>query len=151
MERGETEQAVRRCAEFFRDLVVPAASGSLLQPVAEDMVRYGREIDNIRAVLDWCFSSLGDPTIGVVITAAYVPVWIHFALMDECRERAEHALASLKPEWELTPRLRMQVYTALGVALVYTMGSATKARTILAEGFELAASLDDVDGQLRTL
>jgi hypothetical protein len=27
-ESGETEQAARRCAEFFRDLVVPAMHGS---------------------------------------------------------------------------------------------------------------------------
>jgi predicted ATPase/DNA-binding winged helix-turn-helix (wHTH) protein len=52
-ESGETEQVARRFAEFFRDFVRPAMHGSQIQPTAEDMDRYGREIDNVRAALDW--------------------------------------------------------------------------------------------------
>jgi predicted ATPase/DNA-binding winged helix-turn-helix (wHTH) protein len=37
-ESGETEQIVRRCAEFFRDLVRPAMHGSQLLPTVEDYV-----------------------------------------------------------------------------------------------------------------
>jgi predicted ATPase len=68
-ESGEAEQAARRCAEFFRDLVAPAIHGSPVQPTAEDMARYGHEIDNVRAALDWSFSPVGDAAIGVVLTA----------------------------------------------------------------------------------
>ncbi|HWS63881.1 MAG TPA: winged helix-turn-helix domain-containing protein [Steroidobacteraceae bacterium] len=56
-ESGETDQVARRGAEFFRDLVGPAMHGSQVQPTVEDMARYGREIDNVRAALDWSFSS----------------------------------------------------------------------------------------------
>jgi hypothetical protein len=35
----------------------------------EDMARYGREIDNVRAALDWSFSPVGDVAIGVALTA----------------------------------------------------------------------------------
>jgi predicted ATPase/DNA-binding winged helix-turn-helix (wHTH) protein len=68
-ESGETEQAARRCAEFFRDLVKPAIYGSQEPPTAEDMARFGHEIDNVRAALDWSFSPVGDAAIGVVLTA----------------------------------------------------------------------------------
>jgi predicted ATPase/DNA-binding winged helix-turn-helix (wHTH) protein len=68
-ESGETEQTARRCAEFFRDLVGPAMHGSQVLPTAEDMARYGHEIDNVRAALDWSFSPAGDAAIGVVLTA----------------------------------------------------------------------------------
>jgi predicted ATPase/DNA-binding winged helix-turn-helix (wHTH) protein len=68
-ESGETEQIARRCAEYFRDLVGPAMHGSQVPPTAEDMERYGREIDNVRAALDWSFSPAGDAAIGVVLTA----------------------------------------------------------------------------------
>src|SRR5215471_16571352 len=112
------------------------------------MVRYGREIDNVRTALNWSFSSGGDPVIGVVLTAAFVPVWIHFALMVECHEWAERALASLKPEWNLTARLRMRVHSALGIALAYTMGSAQRTERILSEGLEIAEGLDDLGAQL---
>jgi hypothetical protein len=43
--------------------------GSQVLPTAEDMARYGREIDNVRAALDWSFSPVGDAAIGVVLTA----------------------------------------------------------------------------------
>jgi predicted ATPase/DNA-binding winged helix-turn-helix (wHTH) protein len=68
-ESGETEQTARRCAEFFRDLVGPAMHGSQVPPTAEDMARYGHEIDNVRAALDWSFSPVGDAAIGVDLTA----------------------------------------------------------------------------------
>src|SRR5229473_1106283 len=67
---GEAERAARRLAEFFRDLVAPSCnSGS--QPSIEELARHGREIDNVRAALDWSFSSMGDPAIGIMLTAAY--------------------------------------------------------------------------------
>jgi non-specific serine/threonine protein kinase len=68
-ESGESEQAARRSAEFFRDLVRPTTNGSQLPPTVEDMARYGREIDNVRAALDWSFSSVGDVSIGVALSA----------------------------------------------------------------------------------
>src|SRR5258707_5220917 len=101
-DRGEAEQAARRHAEFFRDLIAPAVPGSPLQPAIEDVARYGREIDNVRAALDWAFSPVGDPSIGAVLTAAYVPVWLNFALMAECTERTERALDSLELDLNLS-------------------------------------------------
>jgi non-specific serine/threonine protein kinase len=68
-ESGENEQVARRCAEYFRDLVGQAALGSQEQPSAAEMTRYAREIDNMRAALDWSFSPDGDVAIGGVLTA----------------------------------------------------------------------------------
>jgi len=67
-ESGETEPVARCSAEFFRDLVGPAMHGSQVPPTAEDMARYGREIDNVRAALVWSFSPLGDAAIGMALT-----------------------------------------------------------------------------------
>jgi predicted ATPase len=68
-ESGETELVARRSAEFFRDLVRPAMHDSRVPPTAEDMVCYGREIDNVRAALHWSFSSAGDAAIGIALAA----------------------------------------------------------------------------------
>ena len=43
--------------------------GSPVLCTVEDMARYGREIDNVRAALDWSFSPVGDVAIGVALTA----------------------------------------------------------------------------------
>jgi tetratricopeptide (TPR) repeat protein len=142
---------MRRRAEFFRDLVVLAGPGARSQHTVENMTRYAREIDNVRAAIDWSLSSVGDCVIGIALTAEYAPVWIHLPLIAECRERAERALANVGRDANLSARLSMQLHIGLGIALVFTMGSAEKTRMALAKALEIAEVLDDVDAQLMTL
>ena len=87
----------RHHASYFRDLFTPQARGARSSLSDEDLARRVREIDNVRAALDWSFSPAGDQAIGVDLTAAYAPVWRHLSLMIECRERCERALLSLEP------------------------------------------------------
>jgi predicted ATPase len=150
-ESDETELAARRHAEFFRDIFAPAATAAQLQPSIENMERYGREIDNVRTALDWSFSPTGDTAIGIILAAAYAPVWLHLALMVECRERTECALRHLDRRLNESSRQRMQLNIALGVALVFTMGSVTRTRAVLVDALEIAQKLDDVEAQLRVL
>ena len=146
-ESGEIEATARRHAEFFRDLLSTNVRGKL---TAEDLARHLREIDNVRAALDWSFAQPGEPVIGVAIAAGYASVWLHLTLMVECRERIRCALASSAARKIKSPA-RMQLLVALGVALIFTMGPVEPIKLVLAESFELAETLDDVDAQLRTL
>jgi predicted ATPase len=149
-ESGETEQIARRCAEFFRDLVRPAMHGSQVLPTAEDMARYGREIDNVRASLDWSFSSAGDAAIGVVLTAAYAPVWLDLLLVVECRERIERALDCLESASKVSATT-MKLRISLGITLIFTMGSVERIKMVLAKALSAAESLDDVSAMLEIL
>jgi predicted ATPase/DNA-binding winged helix-turn-helix (wHTH) protein len=150
-ENGEAEPAARRHAEFFRDLFAPISSALALQPKTESLAHYVRELDNVRAALDRAFSPIGDTEIGVVLTAAYVPVWLHLSLMAECRERAKRALDSLETESSLSAALRMQLHIALGTALLQSSGVEERTEEVLAKALEIAEDLDDVDSQLRAL
>ncbi|MBV8472642.1 MAG: winged helix-turn-helix domain-containing protein [Hyphomicrobiales bacterium] len=150
-ENGEAEQAGRRHAEFFRDLIAAADARSPLLPGIEKLTRCCREIDNVRAALDWSFSPAGDPAIGVILTAAYVPAWMHFALLVECRERTERALGSLAPDLSQNVALRMQLQLALGVTRMFTIEPVESSRAILVDALELAESLGDVEAQLQAL
>ena len=85
----------RRHAEYFRDLFERAETECETRPAAEWLARYGWQIDNVRAALDWAFSPRGDMSIGVALTAAAVPLWLQQSLLVECRDRAERALGSL--------------------------------------------------------
>jgi predicted ATPase/DNA-binding winged helix-turn-helix (wHTH) protein len=150
-ESGEAAQAARHHAEYFRDLVALAASGAPAQPAIEDMTRYIREIENVRAALDWSFSPVGDLATGVVLTAAYAPVWLHSSLAIECRERAERALDYPGFDLDLSASLRLRLYMSLAVALIITMGPVERTRVVAARAFEIAESLNDLDAQLRAL
>jgi predicted ATPase/DNA-binding winged helix-turn-helix (wHTH) protein len=152
-ESGESDDAQRRHAAFFRELLVPATSGSGFRSSLsdEDLTRCVREIDNVRAALDWSFSSAGDLAIGVDLTAGYAPVWRHLSLMSECRERCERALLSLEPHVTANTWLRMELQIALAAAMLITMGPAEQARTLLTEALETADALNDLDAQTRAL
>ena len=143
--------AARRHAEFFRDVVVPTATSEVLRISVDDVAYFGRELDNVRAALDWSFSPAGDPAIGVALSAAFAPVWLHMLLIIECRERAERALDVLTSGFDLIAPLERRLHIALGIALTLTMAPVEKTRTVLAKARQLAESVDDVEAELRML
>src|SRR5712664_1061975 len=149
-ENGEAEGALRRHAEHFRALLTPAGTASALEPGTEAVVRYGREIDNIRAALDWCFSPAGDVSIGTAITALFVPMWIHFALVAECRRRTENALASLDESNDDAPT-RMLLHIGLGISLNHTGARSDDALEMLTKGLHIAEELGDIVSQMYAL
>jgi predicted ATPase/DNA-binding winged helix-turn-helix (wHTH) protein len=150
-ESGELDSAQRLHASQLRDaLALPAsASGSGLSN--EELTRHAREIDNVRAALDWSFSPPGDIAVGIDLTAAYAPVWLHLSLMQECRERCERALRGLAPESASHARLQMWLQIGLGNSLLHTRGPSEQAQTVLTEALEAAEALGDLRAQLRIL
>jgi predicted ATPase/DNA-binding winged helix-turn-helix (wHTH) protein len=148
---GETEKAARLHAQFFRDLLVRAAAGSLSQFTTDEFARFRLEIDNVRAALDWAFSASGDIKIAIELTAAYAPIWLNLALTVECRQRTERAMQSLNPDMNVSAPLLMQLNLEHAVSLQFTMGSVDRIKSDLAKARETAESLDDVNSQLRII
>lgn len=148
---GEHLSAARRHAAYFRDLFASAIPDFRSRHSAEELVRYGREIDNVRAALDWAFSASGDGAIGVDLTAAYAPVWMNFSLVAECRERCEQALHRLDAGTQANARLQMVLQICLGVSLSHSSGPSAQAQLILIKAFETAVVLGDFDAQARAL
>ena len=151
VESDESDDTQRRHAAYFRDLFSPQAQGARSSLSDEDLARDVREIDNVRAAIDWSFSPAGDSAIGVDLTAAYAPVWQHLSLMIECRERCERALLGLEPHVTVNMRLRMELQIALAGAVFLTMGPPDQATTVLTETVEIADALNDLQAQARAL
>jgi predicted ATPase len=150
-EHAEAGVAAERQASYFRDLFTPQARGARSSLSDENLARCVREIDNVRAALDWSFSSAGDQTIGIDLAAAYAPVWRHLSLMIECRERCECALLSLEPHVTANMSLRMELQMNLAAAMFMTMGPPDQATTLLTEALETADALNDLHAQAATL
>jgi predicted ATPase/DNA-binding winged helix-turn-helix (wHTH) protein len=151
VEHAEAEIAAKHHALYFRDLFAPQARDARPSLSDDDLARRVREIDNVRAALDWSFSPAGDPAIGVDLTAAYAPVWQHLSLMSECRERCERALLSLEPDVTENMWLRMELQMDLAAAIFITMGPPEQAKTLLTEALETADALNDLNAQARAL
>ncbi|MEA2788429.1 MAG: hypothetical protein QOG73_835, partial [Acetobacteraceae bacterium] len=155
-ESGERERLLRSHAEYYRHLFERAEIEWETRPPVEWLHDYGWCIDNLRAALDWVFSPKGDALIGIALTAAAVPLWMHLSLFDECRSRAAQALAACKIGDGGDPRREMKLYTALATSSYW--GSAGFAQVVVrklgalwTKALEIAESLDDVDYQLRPL
>ncbi|HEX4153156.1 MAG TPA: hypothetical protein VHY75_13195, partial [Steroidobacteraceae bacterium] len=150
-ESGEGEAVARRHAEYGRDLFERAETEAETRPRAEWLADYGRWIGNMRAALDWAFSPAGDASIGVALTAAAVPLWMHTSLLDECRTRVERALATIEGEERADLRREMKLHAALGASLLYTRGAVPESGAAWTKALELAESLDNAEYQLRSL
>jgi predicted ATPase/DNA-binding winged helix-turn-helix (wHTH) protein len=149
-EHAEADIAAQHQAVYFRDLFASQVRGTRSSLSDENLARHVREIDNVRAALDWSFS-VGDKAIGVDLTAAYAPVWRHLSLMSECRERCERAMLSLEPHVTENMSLRMKLQMNLAGAILITMGPAEQAKTLLTEALESADALNDLDAQAEGL
>jgi predicted ATPase/DNA-binding winged helix-turn-helix (wHTH) protein len=151
VEHAEADIAAEHHALYFRDLFKPQARGARSSLSDEDLAGHVREIDNVRAALDWSFSSAGDQAIGVDLTAAYAPVWRHLSQMSECSERCERALLGLEPHVTANMSLRMELQINLASAIFITMGPPEQAKTLLIEALETADALNDLNAQAGAL
>jgi predicted ATPase/DNA-binding winged helix-turn-helix (wHTH) protein len=148
-ESGGFEQAARRHANYYRDLFDRAEIELETLPAPAWLARYGHQIGQVRAALDWAFSPTGAAEIGVALTVAAVPLWVLLSLMEECRGRVERALSG--PVESRDARRNMQLYAALGSAVYLTKGSCPETLAAWTTALEIAESLDDADYRLRAL
>ena len=150
-ENSGRDRVARRHAEYYRNLFKRAEAASEMQPTAEWLAEYGREIDNIRAALDWAFSSTGDVAIGISLTVSAVPLWINLSMVEECRVRVEQALALDGRPGTLETSDQLRLLSALGTALVFTSGRDPKLAATWRHALQIAEALDETDFQLRAL
>ena len=146
-ENGEYPAAARRHAEYFRDLVSPVAAGSRAWLSRDDVARCSRELDNVRAALDWAFSPDGDAEIGARLTAAFAPIWQTLSLMGECRDRIERMLAALPPDANLGQAGEWRMWIAYSHSLAMTLAPIERSRAAVKRAMDLASGDDDVDLQ----
>jgi predicted ATPase/DNA-binding winged helix-turn-helix (wHTH) protein len=144
---GEAETAAQDHAAYFRDFAAPAAGNSAWRLSRKEISERTREIDNVRAALDWSFSPSGDPEIGVDIAAFYAPVLLHMSLAAECRECCERALSEPGRNSDADARRRVLLQAALGSALVDAVGPEEQTKAALTEAIQTAGLLNELDTQ----
>jgi predicted ATPase len=153
-DNGERERLARHHAEYYRDFFEQAEAAWETRPTAEWAADYGPQIDNLRAALDWAFSPHGDALIGVALTAAAVPLWMHLSLLDECRSRVARALAAIEVGTNPDARREMKLRWALGGLLMYAydlQDAVSGAGAAWTRAFEIAESLGDAEYRLTSL
>jgi predicted ATPase/DNA-binding winged helix-turn-helix (wHTH) protein len=148
---GELDAVARRHASHYLDLLGRAEAEVERRPTQEWLADHGSQIDNLRAALDWAFSPSGDTSIGVMLTAAAVPLWVHLSPAEECRGRVERALAAMAATTGRDARREMQLNAALAASLKYSRGAVAEIEASATKALQIAESRDDVEYQLRSL
>ena len=128
-------------------MFAPFTSERGLQDAIEDINRYRREIDNLRAALNWAFSSDGDAQIGTALAASATDFWVAVSLVSECCEWTGKALACIGAA--AASRDEMVLQCSLGYSLIYTKGMRAEARAALVRALILARQFKDLDYQQR--
>jgi predicted ATPase/DNA-binding winged helix-turn-helix (wHTH) protein len=136
----------RRHAVYFTDLFRQGAAmdGSGWSKAL------GIEVDNLRAALNWAFSSAGDAKIGVELAAASASTWMGMALLIECREWMRKAISHLD-DMNSGTRLEMVLQSALASCMMFTAGMTETSYTTWAKALLLAEGLNDIEHQLDAL
>ena len=149
--RGRVDAVAQRHASYFRDQIAPDQSSLNTRLTNDELIDHTRDMDNVRAAIDWSFSPVGDSDIGRDLSAAYAPVWLHRGLNSECRERCEQALLGLEPDTRQNMWRLMSLQIALGTAMYITVGTSERTRTLVTEALAFAETLGDFDTQVWAL
>jgi predicted ATPase len=153
VETGEADKIARLAAEYFRDLFRSRALGSPRQSESGDKSNDRRELDNVRAAIDWALSPNGDQRVGLELTAESAPLWFQLTLMEEYRQRAETALKRLQVQGSPDDEQEMRLQVAFGQALWYTdsFGNLESMRGAFKRAGELAERSGNTDIRLKAL
>ncbi|WP_377830971.1 ATP-binding protein (plasmid) [Bradyrhizobium lupini] len=145
--RGAENGVARRHALYFAERL-----GGIQTNIStnRDLTAYSRHIGNIKAALEWSFSTLGDRTVGVALGAGAVPLFLSMSMLVECRRWSLQTIEALNDDDRGT-KLEIALQLSLAISSTYVHGNSKEVETAIQRGLSLAESLGDVDSQLELL
>jgi predicted ATPase/DNA-binding winged helix-turn-helix (wHTH) protein len=124
-------------AQHHLDLLRTAEIDYQTKPREERIKNPGFAIDDVRAALEWAFSSTGNSSLGAQLIVAAVSLELPLAHLDELRTRVEHALVRLADLPSRHPAVESQLNAALNL-LPTTIEGPDGSSTIAATDAELS-------------
>jgi predicted ATPase/DNA-binding winged helix-turn-helix (wHTH) protein len=105
---------------------------------------------NIRAALEWSFSSAGEAAIGVRLAAAAAPLLFELSVLVECRRWCEQALAAL-PASGADGATRLALQASSAASAMFTQGNSDEVQRSIEDALSLADTLGDQRYQMHLL
>lgn len=139
---GEMEAVSRRHAEHVRALYERADAEWEMRPTADWLATYGRQIDNLRAALDWSLSRGNAPATGAAAIAASTQLWLQNTLVAEGRNWIDRALH--QPGATECPVVEARLHYAAG--RLSSGDSIAEATVAFGRAASLSRELDDRGG-----
>ncbi|HEY4037775.1 MAG TPA: winged helix-turn-helix domain-containing protein [Burkholderiaceae bacterium] len=157
-EREEVGCVRRRHAEYYSrcsfgsgiDPAFGPADSWLPTPSAQWLDCHSGDIVDIRAAIDWAFST-GDNALAIKLIGGSASLWFKLLLLPELRALLERAVL-LAPGLEgIDDELVMRLQVALAHSTFHTLGSVQDVGLALDKALAIAERRDDVNAQLQIL
>jgi predicted ATPase len=146
-ESGALAEVAGRHAEYQLKMVANIEVLRRSEPQDQYMPVIRRCAHEIHAALEWALSAGNDPSIGVALTIAAVPLWFELSQMTVARSRVEQALHHV----ETGSEQEMQLRFALGHAIWYTMPESDALEPTFARALEIAERIGATAVQTQAL
>jgi predicted ATPase/DNA-binding winged helix-turn-helix (wHTH) protein len=141
--------AERHAIYYQRWLEQTGAEWPTLSNAAERAPHFA-SLHNVRAALEWCFSTNGTTEIGIKLAAAAAPVFLAMSLLTECHRWSKRAILAIDEATRGSAE-EMHIQAALGLSLMFTLGNSELARVALGRSLAIAEERNDVPNQLQLL
>lgn len=138
-ESDESRSAAAAHAQHYSERL--ARTKKLADAIDEGAIA-AEMLGNVRAALDWSFSEAGNLDLAIRITAGFSHLFLAMALLRECRQWTQRAIAAL-PESMLGTRTEMALQLGFGKASMLMKGNSEPARAALERGAEIAERLGE--------
>ena len=148
---GEGRRLAAAHAEYFQDLLTRSLQLRDTLPIAEWLHRHGRLMDDVRAGLDWAFSTQGDPLLGVRLTAAALDLVYELGLLDEYRSRVDIAMETVGALQPPQPALELRLRAGRSFLHTQTKGRQFSRGANLARILELADQLGSAPQRIEAM
>jgi predicted ATPase len=148
-ESGELDRIANRHASYFVQLLQNPGIDQLYLAKTGTRVTF-THLGNVRAALNWCFSSRGIAAVGVRLVANATRLFIECSLFSECVRSTIQALSSL-PDSDRGTSIEMDLQEALAISLTFTQGDSDKVRAAIARGLVRAEQSGDGSRLVRML
>jgi predicted ATPase len=110
---GALAEVAWRHAGHFLEILATVDDVRRSQPPHVYQATFRRYADEIHAALEWAFSPVGDPAIGLAMTIAAIPLWFELFQIVVARSRLGQALSYAGPGSDQEMRLRIAIGHAL--------------------------------------
>jgi predicted ATPase/DNA-binding winged helix-turn-helix (wHTH) protein len=147
LEAGEARAAAARHATRTIRILESADAELDTRSMRDWVDYYVRQLEDVRAALDWAYSAEGDRSFAVPLTIAAAPVWSRLNWIEERRRRIEAALAIAEPD----SRDEMVLSSALAIALQDLPLNVPQAEAPCLRAIALARLLQDKQVEFRSV
>lgn len=147
-ESGDLHATMARLTAYLTE-VLEAEEDKLYAAAEGSLAGLSELVPHLRLALAWSLQH--DPSSGVRLTVASVPLFVRLSLLDECLTRVNWAITYLDANPGLDERRRMKLYAALGWPQMRPTGSPRDGLAAGGTALAIAEELGDRDYQLRAL